>query len=290
MHIPKTAGTALTAALAALPAQRAVLSAFDHCLYGNFRAFETMDPHIQAGIYATPADLPPDCDLITGHFARGTLRAINPQASIITVLREPFSRLLSHWQYWRQHTDASMAALGAWTAYIRLSRLPLAEFLGQKMIACQTDNIITRMLLWPHELIPADEFIEPAHDQTILQEASARLNELQFADFVENPKFIANLQGFLGKPLTFARMMETSHLPAENRAPLPGEFTARAYALLTERSRLDAKLWHSVAARHLPESDIAALRERSLLTNVARYAVLNARECDVSPDAQPSTA
>jgi len=285
MHIPKTAGTAITAALAATSSPRAVVAAFDHCLFGGFRAFETMSRPLQETIFAAAEQVPPDRDFIAGHFALSTLQAVSRNAQIMTVLREPCSRLLSHWQFWRQHTDDMLAGLGDWAPYVRLSRKPLVGFLGEERIACQTDNLATRMLLWPHPLIPVDGFIDPANDPAILQAASARLDELDFVDFVENPDFIANLQAWLGRELTVSRAMETSFMPLEFRAPLHDAFSAEAYALLVERSRLDLRLWTLIASHHLSAPSAGALRERSLLANVARYAALN-----VSPAAPASIA
>jgi hypothetical protein len=66
---------------------------------------------------------------------------------MVSVPREPTSRVLFRWIFWRQHTDLTLAGLGAWADYVKLSKRPLISFLSNPLVACEVDNQILRMLL-----------------------------------------------------------------------------------------------------------------------------------------------
>jgi hypothetical protein len=275
MHIPKTSGTALMSALAASLNPSAVVMGFDHCLFGSFSSFSTFSVSEQRRIYRSSNDLPTGKELIMGHFAFSTLREAYPNAQIFTVLRDPISRVLSHWLFWRQHTDLLLAPLGEWAAFVRYSRQPLARFLNQPLIACQIDNLALRMLLWPNPLIKPDQFIDPVHDEHLVREAIARLDTFDFVDIIENDKFLQNLEHRFGRAFSYIRSNETNAIPREFRSPLHRELTSEAQELLEARTRLDLRLWTAIANRHMVEG-VAALRERTILANIARYGVLMA--------------
>jgi hypothetical protein len=251
-----------------------------------FENYNTIDQSIRCTIYESPKHLPQPADLIAGHFAYSTLRHAYPYAQRLTLLREPCSRLLSHWLFWRQHADPELAPWGYWAERVKKSRRPLADFLRDPMLACQTDNLVLRMLLWPHRLLPADRFIDPLNDKRLLREAMANLNAFDLVDIVENRTLDDRLQSWLGRPFTYARMNETRPIPPELRAPLDGELTSEAIDLLEHRSRLDFRLWAEIARRRLPGTDISALRQRMVLKNAARYAVLMA---PINPGCSPYT-
>jgi hypothetical protein len=276
MHIPKTSGVALMSALEGALNPGTVTKGFDLCLFGSFRDFETMDPAVQQRIHASPASLPPESTLIAGHFSFSTLRQAFPQAQMTTILREPSSRLLSHWLFWRQQSDLTLIRLGRWADFVRHSREPLVRFLAEPAIACQTDNLALRMLLWPHPLIQGDRFIEPIHDEPLFMEAEARLRMFDFVDILENEKLSQKLEHWLGRALRYERVNETIAIPVEYRRPLSLELTSHAHELLTARSRLDLRLWTSVVKQRLPDCEITTLRERTILSNVAKYRVLMA--------------
>jgi hypothetical protein len=96
MHIPKTAGTALVHALRAAVRPQREINGSDTCLSGTFTGYETMDERESARTYRTIADVPTDADMVSGHMAFSTLRQVYPAARMMTVLRDPLSRLLSH--------------------------------------------------------------------------------------------------------------------------------------------------------------------------------------------------
>jgi hypothetical protein len=146
-HIPKTAGSALNVCLRhALQPNRALLG-FDHAIFGDFDEFDSIVEEHRQHIYARPEDLPEDADFIGGHFAYATAREAFPTARYLTVLREPVTRVLPHWVYWRGRDEASLAGWGSWGARVRTAQKPLAAFLNAPMAACQTDNLTLRQTI-----------------------------------------------------------------------------------------------------------------------------------------------
>lgn len=274
MHIPKTAGTALKIALAESLNETAPVYGLDHSLFGIFRDFDSMAPAERAEIFADGAALPREAKLILGHFSYRTLRQARPNGQIISVLREPISRLLSHWLFWRQHTEDMLVPVGDWANFVRLSRRPLAGFLDEPTIAPQTDNASLRMLLGDHPLLRPDRFIAEDADTVLLAAAEMRLDALAFVDVIENPGFVSNLQSWLGKDLPLRRLNETPAVPPEYRVPLDRELSDHTCALLARRSRLDLRLWEMIVERRMPGVDRASLRQQTLMRSFARYGAL----------------
>jgi hypothetical protein len=276
MHIPKTSGVSITSGLRATLAPAVVVSGYDHSLFGCYKNFDSIAEALRYTIYDTPAFLPQHADFVSGHFAFSTLWGAYPLARRLTLLREPCSRLLSHWLFWRQHTDMDLAVWGAWADRVRKSRQPLVEFLSDPLLACQTDNLTLRMLLWPHPLLPTDRFIDPVNDQRLVRAALARLLRFDFVDIVEDPRFVHRLQAWLGRPFHYSVHNETMPIMKEFCSPLHRELTSEALELLEFRSRLDLHLWTLISARHFRRREVSKMRQQTILANVARYSILMA--------------
>ena len=273
MHVMKTSGVALRAGLREVLPSPEYIGGFDRGYFGAFRSFETMSPEIRQGIHEA---LPPanGIDFVTGHLAYSTLIRGLPAARFMTVLREPRSRILSLWMYWRSMSDEEVSLFGAWRRVIRLTRQPLIEFLNHPEAACQTDNVYVRMLLWPHPLIPDDGFIDSASDGRLASEAAGRLKTFDFADVIENPRLEDNVRAFLTRPFVYRRANETPLMPSELRVPLEEELTGEALLLLDHRSRLDRELWRAVAAERIAGAELTALSDDTFRRTVTRYAAL----------------
>jgi hypothetical protein len=238
-----------------------------------------MDDAAASQILQVHEVLPADVRLAIGHISLSTLRAASPSAQVLTILREPTSRLFSHWLFWRQLADDFLAVWGSWADLVRRARRPLARFITDPRLACQTDNLTVRMLLWPHPLIPNDGFIERRHDSQLVSEAMTRLSELSFVDVVENEAMPDNLRNWLGRPLVYERMNETSGMPNDLRCPLDPELSPEVEDLVEERSRLDLVLWTNMVTNRLGGEDPGNLRSRTISTNMDRYR----RLMDASP-------
>ena len=282
MHIPKTSGVAITEGLAraltnplgrrltkAIYGRPQILTGFDRSLHGGFDRFDTFDASVRARLHLE--DLPTGARVISGHFAFSTLRRSAPAARIFTILREPLCRLLSHWVYWRQYTEEELLPYGLWADRTREARRPLAEFLRSPTVACQTDNIVVRMLLWPHHLLPADGFIKSAHDGELITEARMRLDEMFHVDTFENPNLVGGLEGLIGRSIEYRRVNETRAPTHEFYCDLDEHLTKEARELLTLRCRLDLHLWNHAITRVLPGTSAHVIREAAIGAGIARY-------------------
>ena len=272
MHVPKSFGTSLTDGLSRAIQPRRAVTGFDRSMFGAFDAFDTFDPATRAAVFLSPAALP-DVDLVAGHISCSTLRARYGGAQLVTVLREPVSRLLSHWLFWRGHGDAQLVGWGTWAEVVRLARLPLEDFLGDPRLACQNDNQVVRMLLWPHALLPANAFIDAAHDAVLLAQAEDRLRSFDFSDIAEGC-LAERLRRWLRRPFVLEHRHETAVMPAHLRLPLEQALTEAAFDALDRCSRLDRQLWLTAAQRDMSAEGARRLAERTRLVNVARFAGL----------------
>ena len=223
-------------------------------------------------MYLDPIELPLGANFVAGHLSYSTIVQRYETAQLLTVLREPYSRILSQWIYWRTLSDEQLSAWGEWGNVARhLGRSPLLNFLSCRTIACQTDNIAVRMLLWPHALIPNDDFILERYDQILIREASAQLKRFAYTDVVENPRFETNLQEWVGRSFIYPQLNVTPRAPLSHSAPLHQELTPESLELLGRRSRLDLKLWAMLARERISNLDISIVRNNALMLSVARH-------------------
>lgn len=274
MHIPKSAGTSLSDALRTAIEPRAFFSAFDRCNFGSFNGFQGIAEEIRRAIVFDAAEIPRGPDLISGHMSFSTTSQAYPDAQFMTILREPVSRLMSFWLFWRSKRDENLVPWGGWGDYVRKSRRPLREFIRARDISCQLDNQSLRMLLWPHPLIPLDDFIDKRHDEELVQAAASRLDQFDFVDVVENPDMTVNLQNWLGRPLIFRKLNETEDIPDALKSPVQDELDPETLALVEHRSRLDLKLWQEVVSRRLRQVGTDIFRDQVRAESLARHSRL----------------
>ena len=215
--------------------------------------------------------MPARAPLIMGHFAYSSISHAYDDARLVTVLREPFCRLFSHWLFWRQHSDEQLAPWGLWADRVRTARRPLADFLSSPTVACQTDNIVVRMLLWPHPLVPDDDFINPVHDAALIQEARVRLGKFAHVDVIENPDLVGSLGAFIGRSVDYDRVNGTGAPPDEFRCDLDENLGRDSWELLAQRSRLDLRLWGDTVACNMPGVRTHVLRDAVLNANLNKY-------------------
>jgi len=275
MHVPKCSGTSLIKALLTTGMAHSVSSGFDRTLFGDFAAFESFSEQVRNLIYLDENDLPKAVDFVAGHMSFSTLSRSFPAGQLLTVLREPASRLLSLWLYWRSHTDDQLLPWGdEWGDRVRHSRRPLVDFLRTRQVACQTDNQLVRMLLCPHYLIPTDDFIDDRHDTALVQAAAERLSQFSFLDLIENQTLASNLANWLGRAVTIGRLNETRNIPQSFKTSIAYELTDEAWALLDARSRIDLQLWLALAAQRVPQIDARLLRREAIATTISRHSQL----------------
>jgi hypothetical protein len=129
MHVPKTSGIALREGLQASTATAGPPPGFDRSAFGNFERFDTVDPMLMQDIYLNEKLPELNASFITSHISASTLTAHRPGAQLVTILREPRSRLLSHWLFWRGLTDDQLRPWGRWADRVRAAYKPLARII-----------------------------------------------------------------------------------------------------------------------------------------------------------------
>ena len=269
-HIPKCAGTSLTAALveALQPSRLAV--GVDLTLLGGYE-LDGLSAMVRAGIITGPEDLPDDATLVAGHISPGTTMPRFPEADHITTLRNPRNRVASQWIHSRAMSEWDLRHWGTVGTAFRLGWLPFADYLQQEIIAPNVDNTIARFLAWPHPLLKPDAFIEERHDDELLAVALDRLEQFGHVGVIENPSFLTELGAWLGRELRDARQNERTFIPAKRRPDLDAELSRRTIDLLDHRTRIDRQLWAHVAGKSLAD-DPNDLLQSSWEKTIARYA------------------
>jgi hypothetical protein len=279
-HIPKTAGTSLTASLRAALAPETFVRGVDFALVGGYDDVTTVRPAIRASLVLAPEELAADATLVAGHLAPATTLARYPGADHITVLRAPQNRLLSQWVHSRSLTEFDLRAWGTMAEAMRLGRLPLRQYLRAAMIAPNVDNTITRFLVWPHPLTPRDAFIDPSHDDELYGAALERLGSYGYVNVIENKSFVADLAAWLGRDLPTVQLNERTSVPPRWRPDLSSELDERTRELLDDRCRIDVRIWTHVVERVLPDRDPGQLLNSAVTSLAERYEVMRTKPYD----------
>ncbi|HEX3562668.1 MAG TPA: hypothetical protein VHU24_07500 [Solirubrobacterales bacterium] len=276
-HIPKTAGTSLREAVVASLKPEVVFNGFGRAALGSFSDVDSLHPSIRRLIALDPAELPADAQFISGHIAPSETRARFPEADHFTVLREPRVRLVSNWLFARAHSDFNLRRWGGLATWMRAARSDLSDYIDNPHVAAHVDNVSVRFLLWPHDLIPSDDFIDPIHDDELFDQAVAMLDTYAYAGIVEDPDYVTDLGEWLGRPLTLERLQQVSGLPQPDSPDLAAEVAGGGADLLRWRTRIDARLWSHLAARAFPADELEEVRERAYQDAVGRYSILVTR-------------
>jgi len=185
-------------------------------------------------------------DFVSGHYAFSSIATAYPAARYVTVLREPRARLLSHWAFWRSLHD-ELDGLGAWATYVRKARGSLVDFLSDPEIACQTDNVTTRALIWPQFGTSQSGFITRERARSALDAARSVLPRFSLIGLLEDCDLAMELSTWLGTPLKIPRLNETRSMRLDVTIDLLRELTPNSLDLIHERTRLDSELWMEVA-------------------------------------------
>lgn len=271
-HIPKTAGTSLTAALVESLAPPVFVTGLDMSLVGGYEDFARVRAAERSTFFFEPEALPADASLVAGHISPGTTMARYPGAEHITFLRNPQVRLISQWLHSRSLSDFDIRHWGPSADAFRVARQPLRDYLLDPKTAPNTDNTITRFLVFPHDLLEKDAFIDESQDEALLAAAIERIDACAHVDVVENPAFMARLGEWLGRDLPQTRLNERTSMPPKMRPDLEAELDEATRAKLDHRCRIDNQVWAYVARRTLPDADPADTLTESFAKSVDRYA------------------
>lgn len=258
VHVPKSAGSSIKNAVARRchPATVAPWE-LDRVLFGGFDRFGDMRQTTQALIAVDGAAALTGYDVVMGHFGISSFAPHFAANEMMTVLREPRTRLLSHYTFWRGWSAERHADWAPYAASRRAVDATWEEFLTDPSIASQTDNIAIRMLLSPHRLIPADDVIAPTDHDELTGEGIAWLDDIGFVDVVESGSALwEGLSTWLDTDVEPERTLITP--PAGDIEWLEA-ITPAAAAALMQRTAIDSRLWEHVARR--THADVTALGE-----------------------------
>lgn len=275
MHIPKTAGTSISEGLRlSIKPANPLRERLDRSLFGSFTNFETFNPATAADIFLGLKPMPKNTDFISGHFGLSSILNNFPRAKVVTFLREPSTRILSHWLYWRSIPEVAVKSYGDMGDNIRAARYPLIDFMSRPSTYCQLDNLHTRMLLWSHSLIPQNGLISEEHDDILLKEALAKLSTLSHVDVVENPQLEKNLSKWIGGSFNLPVLNVTTSSTEHEKVSLYNELTPDAWVKINHFSRLDLKLWQALVAKKMPGVNVQDLRLRVIEKTIKRYELM----------------
>jgi uncharacterized protein DUF4118/sulfotransferase famil protein len=186
MHIPKTAGTAFREAIAANYKRSEIAY-----LYPMPPGFLVTD------VRALPLEQRRNFRVMIGHFQYGIHVAIPRQYCYVTIVREPSSRILSHYAFLRQTEPASLAE-GQRT-------LNLVEFLEQRSNV-NFDNAIVRFFAG----VPEHRFPCGSVDREIYERA---VHHLRTAfTFVGHQEYSANAYKWLQNRFRWYVRPELGHV------------------------------------------------------------------------------
>ena len=249
VHLPKTAGTTLAQLMRYHYSGGAFMGA------GNVLSRpDEAEPRLQA-IARKPA-----IRAASGHVSFGLAEQVLPDATFVTILREPVARTLSQYYFLTEFgrggglvppgLDEDARGLGLGEAFDRGYLL---------------DDLQTRMLcglVSPYDDLPADA-VERA--KTILRERFAHVGTTERFD-----ELLAVLNLALGWPTT-------AHEPARENPRRPAEVPEQLRALAAERNGLDREL-HAFAGDLLAERVDAAVEDEAAVIAEATARWSEARE------------
>lgn len=270
LHVPKSAGTSLRTALNAyFPPDTHVPWTIDPLLYGTH-------PLPAGPVERLFHDDVPDLSsypFMVGHLSLPTIERGFDASIVATILREPRSRLLSQYTFWRTY---SAQELDYWLPYTgpRYSRLPVGEFLAHPAVHHFIDNLTTRMIVGRHPLIPLDGPIASGDVRAVAESGCAQLDRMGFVDILERgPVVYAAFEEWAGMQLRQERLNETD---ADRGVPLDVDdlVSSSTLQLLEDRNRADRVLWMHAAQRvGLTEWDAERLANATFGSVLSRVAL-----------------
>jgi hypothetical protein len=283
LHVPKCAGSSVQAALeAALPLGAVAPKRFDVSVFCNFNEFNQLRPEVRA-LVATSAEEMLALDrysIVSGHFSLPSLLALAPARAIASIVREPRSRLLSLYAYWKV-TDLSF-----WEPYAAHahSQSPLHVFLDEPAVAPVVDNQLCRLVLFGNRRFSNHGFIRPDEVEEVASEAIKQVDELGFVGLRESPDaFWLGLSTFFGVKLEPQVVNVTSHAHEVSFLPEVDFINATALELLERRTAADRIVYQHVVSRSLGEAVRATdFADAAFARQQVRFSALLGRAAQVS--------
>lgn len=277
LHLPKAAGTSIRAALSAYyDAADTVPWSFDRHMFGGFAGLAEIDRPVFLG---DPSEFR-KYRYMEGHWSLPTILAGFDPDDVACILREPRARYLSQYTFWRSWGDEQHEVWRPFDASLA-SRRPLSEYAADPAIACISDNLVTRLLLGPHPLIPADGHIAVGDIDAVATSACEQLDRLGHVDVIERGEetYVA-LENWFGSPLSRERLNETQ-LDRGDRVDLDDLADRRTLARVNDRSAADLQVWHHVAEQRTASAITSrGLADTSFAASLTKIVVEHARPAE----------
>lgn len=162
-----------------------------------------------------------------------------------------------------------MSNWGAWADHVAHADCPLGEFLTNPHTASRTDNVVTRMLLGKHRLIPTGSYIPHEADVSLLADARRAVATLDFVGINEDKHLDRKISDFLKKPYDLPRTNVTLSADDSKQTDISKEMDPTTLEAIYSRSRLDRVLWDDVVRKL--SLDPASLAESAFLQTIFRH-------------------
>jgi hypothetical protein len=207
---------------------------------------------------------------VSGHFSLTTLLRISTPSQIGTILREPRSRTLSLYLYWR--TAKIFDSVLPYKAQGH-TFAPLDRFMTEPRVAPAIDNQVCRMLLHGDPRIPNDGFIAEDDVDGLAFDAIAALETLGFVGVLElGDKAWRGLAQLFGVHLEPRRINVTGDL-GDPAPPTPGErlLTLDALHLVAQRNAADKIIYeHALSLADMRRRERLNLAESAFAKQLTR--------------------
>ncbi len=222
VHIPKTAGTWLRNSLIDVYGWRSVC------------------PYVFEGQYPENRSELESYRIISGHF--GYRYASRLGVPLVTVLRDPYDRLISLYYYWREVPGGSELA----------KRFPFEEFLGmvhEPEVLMNVVNTQTYQIALGHRLADRARLASLTPDE-VLSKAKENLEKFSVVGITEDiPALTRGMREVLGIPIGTVRR----HDNKTGSRPKKGDMDQRLIEKMTPCVELDVQLYEWVASNYREE-------------------------------------
>ncbi len=262
VHLPKCAGTATTNAIRRAMSPKSEYIGLSISTFGCFEEFDTISDACRNTIVWNADDLPSGPEFVYGHLQFQFTRKAYPAHRFLLLMREPRSRLVSHWLYWRSNSDEALAPWGTWGEWIKSSRQDFDEFVSDRRAFCQTDNVAARLLLQPHPAIREGQLIDESEFGKIKVSLKEALDSIHFVGFTEDQNLSQKLETFIGQPLKFERDNATTIRSADRNLDVRDQVQRIDPAMFERMTYLDKFVWEYALARSNFSGDIEDFRNR----------------------------
>jgi hypothetical protein len=280
LHLPKSAGTCVRAALeATLPDGALAPRRADSSPFCDFDAFDRLDEPARSLVAVGDSEIKAlgAFPYVSGHFSLPTLLRVAPASNIATVLREPRARLLSAFLFLRLSPLVEF-----WGPYgsgvLADAARSLEGCLSDPRYARATDNQVCRLVLHGDPRLEDGGFLAPHDVEDVAKAATMRLDQLGCVQVLERGSLWPDLSRFFGVLLAPARanVTDVSQAP-EGALPIPGFDMATVLELIEQRTAADRLVYDVLLERRCEDPrDPPRIADAAFASQLIRFGRLTA--------------